>query len=106
MLSCRILDITSGSRRRSRFVPGLDVRGRVRLALSLAAALPDNRFEYPVLSSAAEHGPQLRSQIESILDVPQRVRLRFLLPCGLAWMTMLSCRLSLIKAGVRDPSLN
>ena len=33
---------------------------------------------------AAEKGPQLRSRFDKILNVPQRVRLRFSLTCGLA----------------------
>jgi hypothetical protein len=34
--------------------------------------------------TAAENGPQLRSRVETILNVPQRVRLRSFLACGLA----------------------
>jgi hypothetical protein len=32
---------------------------------------------------AAEKGHQLRSRLKTILNVPQRVRLRFFLACGL-----------------------
>jgi hypothetical protein len=33
--------------------------------------------------SAAEKGPQLRSRLIEILNVPERVRLRFRFACGL-----------------------
>ena len=66
--------------------------GTVRLALALTAALPDSRCEHPVLLLITQHGPRLRSQVERILDVPQRVRLRFFLPLGLAWARRVSAR--------------
>ena len=46
------------------------------------------------MRQVAENGPQLRSRLESILNVPQRVRLRLLSPAALL-ETVLS-RLTLI----------
>jgi hypothetical protein len=42
-----VQDVEKGFQRRSRIAQGLDVRQGVRLALSLAAALPEDLFEHP-----------------------------------------------------------
>ena len=53
------------------------------------SALPTSRacirssIEKSSSNQAAEKGPQLRSRFDKILNVPQRVRLRFSLTCGL-----------------------
>ncbi len=51
--------------------PAPDVALFIHRAVHLAAVLPDNRFEHPVLLPAAENGPQRRSRVETILNVPE-----------------------------------